>query len=72
MVLRKGILEFGVWIGAVLMALTLIREYFATGLSARIFVASFVGGVVAALVSGTLFGALEWHQSGRLEKTSRV
>jgi predicted membrane channel-forming protein YqfA (hemolysin III family) len=72
MVLRKGILEFGVWIGAVLMAVTLIREYFATGLSARIFVASFVGSVVAALVSSTLFGALEWRQSGRLEKTSRV
>jgi hypothetical protein len=72
MLLRKGILEFGVWIGAVLMALTLVREYFATGLSARIFVASFLGGIVAALVGGTLFGALAWRQSGRLEKTSRV
>lgn len=72
MLLRKGILEFGVWLGGVMMALTRVREYFATGLSARIFVASFVGGVVAALVGGTLFGALAWRQAGTLEKTSRV
>ncbi len=44
--LRRGILGFGVWIRAVLMALTLVREYFASGLSARIFVASFLGGVI--------------------------
>jgi hypothetical protein len=72
MLLRKGILEFGVWIGGVLMALTLVREYFATGLSARIFVASLLGGVVAAVVGGAVFGALAWRQSGRMEKTSPV
>lgn len=72
MILRKGILEFGVPIGAVLMTLTLVREYFTTGLSARIFVASLVGAAVAAVVGGALFGALAWRQSGRLEKTSPV
>jgi hypothetical protein len=50
--LRRGILGFGVWIRAVLMALTLVREYFASGLSARIFVASFLGRVVANAVRG--------------------
>lgn len=72
LVLRKSILEFGVWIGTVLMTLTLVREYFANGLSARIVVASFVGAVVAALVGSTIYGALAWRQSGRLEKTSRA
>jgi hypothetical protein len=70
--LRKGILEFGVWIGTVMIALNLVREYFATGLSARIFVASFIGGVVAAIVGGAIYGALVWRQSGRMEKPSRA
>ncbi len=35
MLLRKGILEFGVWLGTVMMALTLVREYLATGLSGQ-------------------------------------
>jgi len=72
MLLRKGILEFGVWLGTVMMALTLVREYLATGLSGRTFVASLVGGVVAAVVGGTVFGVLAWRQSGRMEKTSRA
>jgi hypothetical protein len=72
MLLRKGILGFGVWLGAVMMALTLLREYFTTGLSAQIFVASFLGGVVAAVVGGTVFGVLAWRQSGMMEKTSRA
>lgn len=54
------------------MAMTLVREYFATGLSARILVASLLGGVVAAVVGGAVFGALAWRQSGRMEKTSPV
>ena len=70
--LRKGILGFGVPLGAVMVALTLTREYFAGGVNARLVLASLLAGLTAAAVGGALFGVLTWRQSGRLEKTSPV
>lgn len=72
MVLCKGVLHFGVPLGAVMMALTLVREYFSSGLSTRLVLASLLGGLVAAAVGGVLFGLMTWRQSGRLEHASRA
>ena len=70
--LRNGILGFGVPFGAVMMALTLVREYFAGGVNARLGLVSLLAGLTAAVVGGALFGALTWRHSGRLENTSPV